>query len=994
MNKKFFTLMAAALLGGAAMPSEAFAQASTPAAPVHKAGIADTTEVKSDLMDGLKFMLRSHNNIATGADGGGIAFISVADSAKTSFKVYSDSVKPVAQKPAVFEVRNWNKSSGTFELYVDGKQFVKGIGGKHYGTFMAYSKNKVATSAGQWDSLKVVTGPLALDTVFTQAGKTTGASIESNIIHTYTTKTTQAAENLNAYFNGSFKLGFPDAETAPAVNPFGEDLVAIPASVLNYVLTNGVGTNATFSKDSVFMAKKTDDAVKIGAGSETSVAKIKALELVVIDPTKSFGLTGFDGTAGEGYMFTTIKAEDLSATENELNEDGTLKKVYYMNGLFKVNEADGLNAAGKLSLVAGKFQYFDKNKKSTAIYAEDSDGYQADSVLIAAYTPTKDGAAYYVTTVHAEAEEGIALAEMGGTSYVNTKALLSEDGPTIYNIQFLGTKPTSGSNWYGKYLVCVPANSNEGGTYGAAAPADVDLTNADAQWIVKEVGSAGKLTLISARDYKTEAKLSLYEADGGLYTLNGGFDGKDGTEKVKLTTAEESAAYVKLTDTEKTQNMQIYFQGKDAIGKEKVYVAWNKDRKQFVGTQESADAENFKHAGDTTVVEKYTYAYLKKGEVADKEVEVKIPAYRFKWNDKFVHFKEESKLDTCAMDDTHKANGNAIWFAFKKNYDGTTNALVFKSKDGKANKDSLVNGQKAQRLYVKTLDATLDSTLISTANSYVDVVLSFYSLGETLPQEVGRATFESNLGGIAMRENENGIVDAIIADEPATFWLDTADTKADFPTFYIRSSVSAEDLRADEEAAPVKRFMLYTPTALANYWDDAKAEWVKDNDYYAYDDLKAVFVPAAVVGVNEVVADINGKETTLKKDGTKVFKFHITEADDEGGYYISSDKTGNYLRNANGVLVFTSDKNKALVVSVNEGDPTANEAIEAAGVQVIGGQGAVTVQGAAGKVITVANILGQTIANQVAASDNVTIAVPAGIVVVAVEGEATKVVVK
>ena len=74
--------------------------------------------------------------------------------------------------------------------------------------------------------------------------------------------------------------------------------------------------------------------------------------------------------------------------------------------------------------------------------------------------------------------------------------------------------------------------------------------------------------------------------------------------------------------------------------------------------------------------------------------------------------------------------------------------------------------------------------------------------------------------------------------------------------------------------------------------------------------------------------------------------------------------------------------------------PTANESINAAGVQVFGGKGVVTVQGAAGKVITVANVLGQTLANQVAASDNVTIAVPAGIVVVAVDGDATKVVVK
>ena len=988
MNKKFFTLMAAALIGGAAMPSEATAQ-------VHEAGKADTTLVESDLKDGLKFMLRAHKQ-GTAPKGN---FITVKGINKTSFVECEDSVTLVSEKPAVFEVKDY--VNGTFKLYVDGKKFVKKYTkddkDAYYDTFVAYSGGNVTTEAGKWDSILVATPTYGkTDTLFTTYISDAVGRV-SNSVFTYTTKTTQTAKNLNDYYNGSFKLGFPDAETAPAVNPFGEDLVAIPSSVLTNLLGNGIGASG-LKLDSVFMAKKTDDAVKIGNGQTTDAAKIKALELVVIDPTKSFGLTGFDGTAGEGYMFTTIKAEDLSATENELDEDGTLKKVYYMNGLFKVNEADGLNAAGKLSLIAGKFQYFNKNKVSTPIAG--TEGFPVDSVLIAAYTPTKDGAAYYVTTIGDYVEDGVVLAEMGGTSYVDTKALLSEDGPTIYNIQFLGKKPSSSSNWYGKYLVCVPDNSDKEGTTNAVAPAYVDLTNADAQWIVTGTGSAGKLTLVSARDYKTTVDLNLYEADGGLYTLSGGaYGGNEGAEKVKLTAAEETAAYVKLTDTEKTQNMQIYFQGYDAIGKEKVYVAWNKDKQQFVGTQESNYAENFKYAADTTVVATYKYAYLKKGEITDKEVEVKIPAYRFKWNDKFVHFKEESKLDTCAMDDEHRANGNAIWFAFKKNYDGTTNALVFKSpavqKDAKVFADSLVNGQKAQRLYVNTFNTALDSTLISAEKSYVDVVLSFYSLGETLPQEVGRATFESNLGGIAMRENENGIVDAIIADEPATFWLDTADTKADFPTFYIRSGVSAEDLRADEEAAPVKRFMLYTPTALANYWDDDLAKWVKDNDYYAYDELKAVFVPAAVVGVNEVVADINGEETTLKKDDTKVFKFHITEADDEGGYYISSDQTGNYLRNANGVLVFTSDKSKALVVSVNEGDPTANEAIEAeAGVQVIGGQGAVTVQGAAGKVITVANILGQTIANQVAASDNVTIAAPAGIVVVAVEGEATKVVVK
>ena len=106
--------------------------------------------------------------------------------------------------------------------------------------------------------------------------------------------------------------------------------------------------------------------------------------------------------------------------------------------------------------------------------------------------------------------------------------------------------------------------------------------------------------------------------------------------------------------------------------------------------------------------------------------------------------------------------------------------------------------------------------------------------------------------------------------------------------------------------------------------------------------------------------------------------------------------TKGYVKFHNGIPVVTKQKSEAevFVLAQTEENATANEAIEAAGVQVIGGKGAVTVQGAAGKVITVADILGRTIANQVAASDNVTIAAPAGVVVVAVAGEATKVVVK
>ncbi|WP_456087151.1 DUF6383 domain-containing protein [Parabacteroides sp.] len=68
-------------------------------------------------------------------------------------------------------------------------------------------------------------------------------------------------------------------------------------------------------------------------------------------------------------------------------------------------------------------------------------------------------------------------------------------------------------------------------------------------------------------------------------------------------------------------------------------------------------------------------------------------------------------------------------------------------------------------------------------------------------------------------------------------------------------------------------------------------------------------------------------------------------------------------------------------------EATANDDITVSEVKVIAGNGSVQVAGASGKKVVITNILGQTVANTVITSDNATIAVPAGVVVVAVEGE-------
>ena len=75
-------------------------------------------------------------------------------------------------------------------------------------------------------------------------------------------------------------------------------------------------------------------------------------------------------------------------------------------------------------------------------------------------------------------------------------------------------------------------------------------------------------------------------------------------------------------------------------------------------------------------------------------------------------------------------------------------------------------------------------------------------------------------------------------------------------------------------------------------------------------------------------------------------------------------------------------------------EATANENIAAGNVVVAGTNGAVVVKGAEGKNVIVSTILGKVVANETVSSDNATIAAPAGIVVVSVDGESFKVVVK
>ncbi len=198
------------------------------------------------------------------------------------------------------------------------------------------------------------------------------------------------------------------------------------------------------------------------------------------------------------------------------------------------------------------------------------------------------------------------------------------------------------------------------------------------------------------------------------------------------------------------------------------------------------------------------------------------------------------------------------------------------------------------------------------------------------------------------------------------------------------------------------RYLVSFTDSVAAHAPELKNPYLEDGKY-----TKLGFVDA-VHGVNDLNIIQNGdtvKTYELTDAAAKAalnpveFAFRIANQETKS-FYIESVDNGkvSYIRWQNGVPVLTTDITDAEEFNVRETseNPTANEEISAeeATVSVVATDGAVIVKGAEGKNVIVSTILGKVVANETVNSDNETIAAPAGIVVVAVDGESFKVVVK
>ena len=250
------------------------------------------------------------------------------------------------------------------------------------------------------------------------------------------------------------------------------------------------------------------------------------------------------------------------------------------------------------------------------------------------------------------------------------------------------------------------------------------------------------------------------------------------------------------------------------------------------------------------------------------------------------------------------------------------------------------------------------------------------------------STENTSLAITANADNKNAILKAE-QDKPGyeadwfKLWVDTVDTNVVRPTFLIgtaQQGIVSDSLKAVGYMAYLKNSGAFAAPA---------------NDVLAVNDSVS-FAPALRVGsdslqindTTKIALAANPKYTVAlrKVEGTEGNVAYVEYRD--GSDY-------GYLAQSNGVLYYTTGNlrtalNNALTFEFEKAEkaPTANETIAAEGVTVIAGEGNVTINGAAGKKVVVSNILGQVVANTVLTSDNATIAAPAGVVVVAVEGEA------
>ena len=503
--------------------------------------------------------------------------------------------------------------------------------------------------------------------------------------------------------------------------------------------------------------------------------------------------------------------------------------------------------------------------------------------------------------------------------------------------------------------------------------------------------------------------------------------------EIKFVSVDDSKLYYKYLAEDaaelKEKSFEMSFWSNVFEGYAKV--GMNDAENAIVGTTVDAVEFTATKTGDYAV--KSLINYYEGGQLKKNEPELKAPIYKFNVGKGYFKLDADKKAiwnGTAGTEIVIRKAGKhfnlieATTTALKgKAYVGTDDSYMYQQECVySADKNTLFEVNDNNRPEYRRLGVTVK-------DGYNDIegdlnILKFFRTNDEnqfLYENTGNRN--ANNGEACL----NFLGETNLADKPASaqlpFTVDTAfirnNTRKPLYMLAVRESYTDEgekiipcpDHGTDCEHATKVKTPAYRTADYLVALDDS-TEIYPQAKYQG--NVRLAFVPAKHIADTLEIINSNGAKDNwfandsiiFSKDGKQIdktpaafaFKLVDRSVDPEGdkaAFIIENqDKDGSkrYVRIHNTVPVLVYDETQAAefeVMAAAEGEtPTDNEGVEAATVKVTATDGGVIIKGAEGKNVVITNVLGQTIANTVVTSSEAIIAAPAGVVVVAVEGEA------
>lgn len=732
-----------------------------------------------------------------------------------------------------------------------------------------------------------------------------------------------------------------------------------------------------------------------------------ASTVLAVSSTETVEATNAERANGNGFELVEVKVGDMNLyTGSEKAKKSSKSEISIYNAAFSVDYS--YTSGHPYALTLKNFRYKEKA-------AEDAHKEAEVQLVVLTHSDVN----YLATKKTGDKSYIFKMAE---TTAIKGISLLKEEAKAaIYNIRFLNGDKNNVQSVYNKYLTVGRRSSSFEWT--AKGEVLADLNSPMYQFVITDVNGT-KVTFTNRETDKAFTATLFPEEAENTYTWS--IDGASNTDvasiyvnentyeekvttvsthikrlgdcTIELIPVEEVDPYYGFLNVDNKTLVTMAFARDNYETSNKVYatVEGNDLVDEYSFATETSNAAQWQLLKDAkpTKLQERSYVYNNDGKVTVKAKGDIVYAYKYalryiadgtEQNEYFP----TSVGGTSANSLTPSSSKN---FVIKEYKDGAV--AIINSSSINAGVTSVVKVTQSGR---NPAEYVAPTSAFAYANESKATDLKTYLIEEapevSYPAVDGHISLISELGNyISMNEEHDGIV---VNEEQYTFYLQATDKDAIVPSFYISKGIK------DGGNAASERLFLFNPNDSVQYYVaagqyDKNYEWSKNV-------VKAIFKAGTLeANMDTMATSIKGKLVNVADNadnkgtfgGLKNFKVQIIQAEDAEGMYVIRT-IGNYS-NGERYLYGINDKlawgikDQAMKFTITAGDPTSNESIAdaAEGVKVIAGNGVVEIQGAAGKKVIVSNILGKVVAETVLTSDNATIAVPAGIIAVSVDGEA------